>query len=149
MVKARRLARHRAEQGRGRPEPVDALEERRNAGERDDQLRDVARSLERGDGFEEQHERRLGFAVGRVEPGRVSREESFEELHAVFPHEGHALVPRGQGAPWVDLREGLARDPQRVRDPIGIAELARRGDRVLGQRDGLVDSTARLKTVDI
>ena len=105
MVKARRLALHRAEQGRGRLETIDAFEERGNAGERDDQLRDVAHSLERGDGFEEQHERRLGFAVGRVEAGRVSREESFEELHTVLAHERHALVPRGQRAPRVDLRE--------------------------------------------
>ena len=148
-MEARWLALHRAEQGRGRLGPVDAFEERGNAGERDDQLRDVARSLERSDGFEEQHERRFGFAVGRMEAGCVAREESFEELHAVLPHEGHALVPRGQGAASVDFRKGLTRDPQRVGDPIGIAEVARRGDRVLRQRDGLVDSAARLKAVDV
>ena len=79
-------------------------------------------SLERGDGVGEQHQRRLGLAVGGVQAGRVAGEEALEELDAVLAHEGDALVPRRERAARVRLRERHARDPQRVGDPVRVAE---------------------------
>ncbi len=49
----------------------------------------------------------------------------------------------------VDLGERQPDDPQRVGDPVGVAELSGRGDRRVGQLESLVDPTGRLQTVDV
>ena len=149
MVEARRLARQRAEEHRRGRETVEALEQRRHAGQRDDQLRHVAGPMERGDGVGEQHQRRLGLAVGGVQASRVAREEALEELDAVLAHEGDALVPRRERAAHVRLRERHPRDPERVGDPVRVAERSRGGDRLLGERERLLDPAARLEAVDV
>ncbi len=141
--------RQRAEEhGRGR-ETVEAVEQGRHAGQRDDQLRHVAGALERGDGVGEQHQRDVGLAVGRVQAGRVPREEALEELDAMLAHERDALVPRRERAAHIRLGERHPRDPQRVRNPVGVAERPRRGDGFLGEREGLVDAAGRLETIDV
>src|SRR6185369_408008 len=117
--------------------------------QRDDQLRDVARAMERGNRFVEEHERGLGFTSRCMEARRVAGEEPLEEMDAVLPHDRDSFVPRGEGTPRICLREGLTRDPERVRDPVGVAVRTGRGDRLLSERDRLVDATARLQAVDV
>src|SRR6476661_6185251 len=103
--------------------------------------------MEGRDGIVEEHECCLWLAVRRVEPSRVTGEEALEELHPVLAHEGDALVPRSQRSSRVGPREGHACDPEGVRDPVRIAQLASRGDRLLREREGLFDATRRLETV--
>ena len=66
-----------------------------------------------------------------------------------FAHERDALVPSRERTAHVGLREGHARDPQRVGDPVGVAERPRRGDGLLGERERLVDPPGRLEPVDV
>ena len=80
MVEARRLARHRAEEDRGGRETVEAFEQRRHAGQRDDQLRHVARSWNAAMASANSTKRRLGLAVGGVQASGVACEKTFEEL---------------------------------------------------------------------
>ena len=87
-------------------------------------------------------ERGLGLAVGGVQAGRVAGEEALEELDAVLAHEGDALVPGRERAARVGLRERHARDPERVRDPVRVAERSRGGDGLLGERECLLDAAA-------
>ena len=105
--------------------------------------------MERGDGLGEQHQRGLGLAVGGVQAGRVACEEAFEELDAMLTHEGDALVPGRERAAHVCLGERHPRDPERVGDPVGVAERSGRGDGFLGEPECLLDPAARLEAVDV
>jgi hypothetical protein len=105
--------------------------------------------MEGRNGVAEQHQRRLRLAGGRVQTSRIPGEESLEKAHPLLANEGDTLVPRGQCAPRVRPREGHARDPEGVRDPVRIAELARDGDRLLGERERLLHAARRLQTVDV
>ena len=135
MVEARRLTRQRAEQHRRGRTTVEALEQRRHAGQSDDQLGHVAGPMERGDRLGEQHQRGLGLAIRRVEASRVACEEACKELDAMLTHEGDALVPGREGAAHICLGERQPCDPERVGDPVGVAERSRRGDGFLGERE--------------
>ena len=110
---------------------------------------DVARLVERLDGGGEELQRRIEVAVGGVEAGGVAGDEAGEEADTVLPDELDALVPRRQRALGVRLGEGQPDDPQRVGDPVGVPDLARRGHRLLGQRERLLDATRRLQAVDV
>ncbi len=149
MVEARRLARKRAEEHRRGCKAIEALEQRRNARQRDDQLRHVAGPMERRDGVAEQHQCRLGLAVGGVQARASRRKEAFEEVDAMLTHVGDALVPGRERAAHVRLGERHPCDPERVGDPIGVAERSRGGDGFFGERERLLDPAARLEAVDI
>ena len=77
-------------------EATDAFEERGHAGQCDDELRHVARLVERLDGRAEQCQRGLGLAFGGVQTRRVASDEALEELDAVLSDDLDALVPRQQ-----------------------------------------------------
>ena len=149
MVKARRLARDGTEKGRRGFEAADAFEERGHAGQRDDELRNVARLVERLDGGAEQCQRSLGLAFGGVQARRVASDEALEELDAVrrtnSTPSSHANSARFAST----LENAMPDDPQGVGDPVGVAELPSRGDRVVGEIERLVDATGRLQAVDV
>ena len=84
-----------------------------------------------------------------MQPSRVAGEETLEEVHPVLAHKSDALVPRDQSPSRVGPREGHARDPEAVRDPVRVAELTSRGDRLLGEGEGFLDTTRRLESVDV
>ena len=149
MVQARSLPRQRTEEHRRGRKTVEALEQRGHTGERDDQLRHVAGPMEGADRLGEQHQRRLGLAVGGVQASRIACEKAFEELDAMLTHEGDALVPGREGAAHVSLGEGQPCDPERVGDPVGVAEGSGGSDGFLGEPECLLDPAARLEAVDV
>ena len=79
----------------------------------------------------------------------VARKEAFEEVDAVLTHEGDALVPGRERAAHIGLGERHPCDPERVGDPIRVAERSRGGDGFFGERERLLDPAARLEAVDI
>src|SRR5437879_549814 len=83
--------------------------------------------------------RRLGLAVGRVQASRVAREETFEKVDAMLTDEGDALVPGRERAAHIALGERHPCDPERVGDPIGVAERSRGGDGFLSELECLLD----------
>ena len=72
-----------------------------------------------------------------------------KKCDALLAHEGDALVPRGERARHIRLREREPGDPERVGDPVGIAERPRRGHGFLGVSERLFDPPARLEAVDV
>ena len=60
-----------------------------------------------------------------------------------------ALVPDLQRALRVRLRVGQPDDPQRVDQPVGIADLARRRNAGSGELQRLLDPSGRLQAVDV
>ena len=147
--KAGRFPRQRAEDHHCRRGTVESFEQRGHAGQGDHELRHVAGALERAQRLGEQHQRGVRIAVSGMQACRVASEEAFEEVDALLAHERDALVPGRERAAHVCLREGHPRDPERVGDPVGVAERSRRRDGLLGERQCLLDATARLQTVDV
>ena len=105
--------------------------------------------MERGDGLVEQRECDSRLAVGRVQPRGVACEEPVEEVDAMLAHEVDTLVPGHERAPDVDLGQRQTGDPERVGDPVGVAERARGSDRFFGQRERLAGPPGRLEAVDV
>src|SRR4051812_15978514 len=101
------------------------------------------------DGVAEEHQRRLGLTVAGVQPRRVAGEKTLEKVHSMLAYESDALVPRGQRPSRVGPQKGHARDPEGVRDPVRVAELASHDDRLLGERESLLDAARRLQTIDV
>src|SRR5213079_3070746 len=63
--------------------------------------------------------------------------------------ERDALVPGRERTLCIRFRKGQAGDPERVGDPVRIAELSGSRDRLLREGEGLVDASARLEAVDV
>ena len=117
---------HRAEERLGDTRTVEALEERWQAGQRDDQLGHGAGAHEGLDRGAEETQRRLQLPVRGLQESGVARQEALEEAHVVLAEIGHCLVPGLERALRVRLRIGQTHDPQRVGEPVGVSEVARR-----------------------
>ncbi len=149
MVEARRLAGDGTEQRRRRFQAVDAFEERGHAGQRDDELRHVARLVERLDGGPN------SASAASGSPSEVCKRAASRPMK---PSKKLTRCSRTKSTPssqansarcGIDLGEGQPDDPQRVGDPVGVAELPSRRDRLVGQGERLLDSTGRLEPVDV
>ena len=100
------IAPSRVQRDRGTVEP---LEQGRQAGQRDDQLRHGAGAQERLDRRTEEGQRRLQLTVRGVQERGVAGHEALEEPDVVLAEVGDALVPGLQRALRVRLRAAPAR----------------------------------------
>ncbi len=131
----------------GRRKLTEPRQELGHRGERDDQLGDVPRPMERLDGDIELGQRRVGLSRRRVEPGGVPGQEAAEEVDPAFADHREPLLPGRQGAGRVNIGQRDARDPQGVREPERVRHLASRGDRAVDEPERLVQPTGGLEPV--
>jgi hypothetical protein len=75
---------------------TEVAEERRHTGERDDQLRNVARLLESVDRALEQRQRSIRVTAAGVQPSGIARKEAAEEVDAVLVDDFEPFVPYGE-----------------------------------------------------
>ena len=97
------------EQRHRRLDAIETLEQRGNAGQRDDQLGDISGLVRRADRGVEQCKGTVGLAVGGVQPRCVAGQEPVEEVDAVLADVVDGLVPGRQSTLAIGLRRGRAR----------------------------------------
>ena len=112
------------------------------------ELGDVARLLERVDGRVEHGERVVRVGVDESQTRRVARDETDEEVDAVLVHVVEAFAPEGERRLGIDIRVGAAGGPVRVGDEVRVAQCARGGHGLVGQRERLVDAAGCLQAVE-
>ena len=93
--------------------------------------------------------RRLQLTVRGVQQSGVAGQEALEEPDVVLGEVGHGLVPGLQRRVGVRLGVRQPDDPQRVGEPVGVAELAGGAERGVRELQRLVDASGRLQAVDV
>ena len=92
VMEAGRMVGHRAEKGACDPRTVEPLEQGRQAGQRDDELRDSSGAQECPDRRVEEAQRRVQLTVRGVQEGGVTGQEALEEPDVVLAELCDALV---------------------------------------------------------